>query len=77
MNKKTTVPAPSKLILLRQICNFIPEFLVAQLARETRVAEKTRTFNKGVPAIVENDSSFKQFAAACVRFNCEAKFLEK
>src|SRR5271157_566578 len=45
MNKKPTVPAPSKLNLLRQICNFIPEFLVAKLARETKVAEKARTFS--------------------------------
>src|ERR1039457_4117071 len=45
MNKKPTVPAPSKLNLLRQICNFIPEFLVAKLALETKVAEKARTFS--------------------------------
>src|SRR5271165_6831163 len=44
MNKKPTVPAPSKLTLLRQICNFIPEFLVAKIARTTKVAEKARTF---------------------------------
>ena len=45
MNKKPTVPAPSKLNLLRQICNFIPEFLVAKIARETKAAEKARTFS--------------------------------
>jgi hypothetical protein len=45
MNKKPTVPAPSKLNLLRQICNFIPEFLVAKIARETKVDEKARTFS--------------------------------
>jgi hypothetical protein len=37
LNEKPTVPAPSKLNLLRQICNFIPEFLVAKIARETKV----------------------------------------
>ena len=45
MNKKTTVPAPSKLNLLRPICNFIPEFLVAKIARETKVDERARTFS--------------------------------
>jgi hypothetical protein len=45
MNKKPTVPAPSKLNLLRQICNFIPEFLVAKIAHETKVDEKARTFS--------------------------------
>jgi hypothetical protein len=39
------VPAPSKLNLLRQICNFIPEFLVPQLARETGVEKMVRTFS--------------------------------
>ena len=45
MNKKPTVPAPSKLNILRQICNLIPEFLVAKLARETKVDEHARTFS--------------------------------
>lgn len=40
-----TVPAPSKLNLLRQICNYIPEFLVPTLARETGVDKKVRTFS--------------------------------
>ncbi len=39
------VPAPSKLNLLRQICNFIPEFLVPKLARETGVDQMVRTFS--------------------------------
>jgi len=43
--KNRNVPAPSKLNLLRQICNFIPEFLVAKLARETGVDDKVRTFS--------------------------------
>lgn len=30
--------------LLRQICNFIPEFLVTRIARETSVDTKARTF---------------------------------
>ena len=38
------VPDPSKLNLLRQICNFIPEFLVSRLARETGVDKRARTF---------------------------------
>src|SRR5579862_2276755 len=43
--KNNPVPAPSKLNLLRQICNFIPDFLVARLARETGVKKKVRTFS--------------------------------
>jgi hypothetical protein len=39
------VPASSKLNLLRQICNFIPDFLVPKLARETGVEKKVRTFS--------------------------------
>jgi len=39
------VPAPSKVNLLRQICNFIPEFLVPKLARETGVESMVRTFS--------------------------------
>jgi Transposase DDE domain/Domain of unknown function (DUF4372) len=44
-NKTKIVPAPSKLNLLRQICNFIPDFLVPKLSRETGVQEKVRTFS--------------------------------
>jgi hypothetical protein len=43
--KNKNVPAPSKLNLLRQICNFIPAFLVAKLARETGVEDKVRSFS--------------------------------
>jgi IS4 transposase len=39
------VPAGSKLNLLRQICNFIPEFQVGKLARETGVDKRVRTFS--------------------------------
>jgi hypothetical protein len=39
------VPAGSKLNLLRQICNLIPDFLVSKLARETGVDKKVRTFS--------------------------------
>ena len=44
MKNNNYVPAPSKLNLLRQICNFIPTFLVAKLAKETKVDKKARTF---------------------------------
>ena len=43
--KNKTVPAPSKLNLLRQICNFIPDFLVSKLARESGVERQVRTFS--------------------------------
>jgi hypothetical protein len=42
--KNKNVPAASKLNLLRQICNFIPDFLVAKIARQTGAQEKSRTF---------------------------------
>ena len=45
MKKTTSVPAVSKLNLLRQICNFIPEFLVSKIARETKADERSRTFS--------------------------------
>jgi hypothetical protein len=37
--KQQNVPAPSKVNLVRQICNFIPEFLVSKIARETGAEE--------------------------------------
>jgi IS4 transposase len=43
-NKQPTVPTISKLNLLRQICNLIPEFLVSKLARQTGVDKKARSF---------------------------------
>ena len=43
-NKYQNVPASSKLNLLRQIFNFIPEFTVSTIARETHVDELARTF---------------------------------
>jgi len=44
---KTTNPKPtsSKLSVLRQLCNLIPNHLVPQLARETGVERKVRTFS--------------------------------
>jgi hypothetical protein len=44
---KTTNPIPtvSKLSVLRQLCNLIPTHLVPQLARETGVDVKARTFS--------------------------------
>jgi len=34
-------PTKGKLSILRQICNFIPDHLVAKLARETKVEKET------------------------------------
>ena len=44
--KKTNNPTPttSKLSVLRQLCNLIPNHLVPKLARETGVDQKARTF---------------------------------
>ncbi len=44
-NRNTTVPATSKLNLLRQLCNLIPDFLVSRLARQTGVDKQVRTFS--------------------------------
>ncbi len=45
MDNIRNLPAPSKLSVLRQVFNLIPEFLVPKLARETGVDEKARTFS--------------------------------
>jgi hypothetical protein len=42
--KHTTIPAASKLNLLRQIGNLIPELLVPKLARQSGAQDKARTF---------------------------------
>jgi hypothetical protein len=42
--KNKNVPAGSKLNLLRQICNFIPDFLVSKIVRQTGAQDKARTF---------------------------------
>jgi len=41
---KLRKPTPGKFSLLRQLCNLIPPHLVPKLARDTGVAEKSRTF---------------------------------
>lgn len=45
MKKTIHIPTRSKLNLLRQIGNFIPDFLVPKLARETGVDKKARSFS--------------------------------
>jgi hypothetical protein len=45
MKNNNPVPAASKMNLLRQIGNFIPDFLVPKLARATGVQVKARTFS--------------------------------
>lgn len=42
---KTTNPSRSQFAVLRQICNFIPSYLVPKLARETGVDKQARTFS--------------------------------
>ena len=44
-NYNKNIPAVARLNLLRQIGNFIPEFLVPKLARETKAQAKARTFS--------------------------------
>jgi hypothetical protein len=44
IKKQTNSPTPSKLNLLRQICNLIPDFLVPKLARATGVEDRCRTY---------------------------------
>src|SRR5438552_8954020 len=43
--KKTKInPTRSKFNILRQICNFIPQHIVSQIARTTGAQDKSRTF---------------------------------
>lgn len=44
MKKQTAAPTPHQYSVLRQVCNYIPTFLVPKLARETGVDKKSRTF---------------------------------
>ncbi len=44
MNQLKKAPARSKFTILRQICNYIPPFLVPQIARATGAEVKARTF---------------------------------
>src|SRR5687768_11269244 len=43
--RKPSFQRSHKLEVLRQICNWIPNFLVSRLARETGVADRARTFS--------------------------------
>jgi IS4 transposase len=42
--KNQKLPTASRLTVLRQVCNYIPPHLVPQVARDTGVDEKARTF---------------------------------
>src|SRR5439155_9832643 len=44
MNKLKIAPARSQFSILRQICNFIPQYLVSKIARTTGAEDKSRTF---------------------------------
>jgi hypothetical protein len=43
--KTQQVPTASKLTVLRQVFNYIPPHLVPQVARDTGVDERARTFS--------------------------------
>jgi hypothetical protein len=45
MKNKTTKPTRCRFNILRQICNLIPEHEVSKIARETGVAEQSRSFS--------------------------------
>jgi hypothetical protein len=45
MNQIKIAPARSKFTILRQICNYIPAFLVPQIARATGAEDKARSFS--------------------------------
>ena len=42
----TKLPTTAKFTILQQVCNYIPNHLVPQLARETSVAKHARTFDE-------------------------------
>src|SRR6266487_5422834 len=44
MNKLKIAPARSQFSILRQICNFIPQYLVSKIARTTGAEDKSRKF---------------------------------
>src|SRR6266481_3762590 len=44
--KNQKLPAASKLTVVRQLCNYIPNHLVPKLARQTGVEEQARTYNE-------------------------------
>jgi len=44
--KKQKIPTSSKLTVLRQVCNYIPNHLVPQLARDTGNDKKSRTYDE-------------------------------
>src|SRR5713101_4701929 len=44
--KNTKLPTASKLTIVRQVCNYIPNHLVPKLARETGVDEQARTYDE-------------------------------
>ena len=44
-SKTATGPSKGKFVVLRQICNLIPPFLVSKLARETGVEMRARTYS--------------------------------
>lgn len=48
---RTPAPTPHQYSVLRQICNYLPTFLVAKLARATPVDEKARTFSPWSPVV--------------------------
>lgn len=45
MKKHSAAPTPHHYSILRQICNYIPTFLVSKLASATGVDQKARTFS--------------------------------
>jgi hypothetical protein len=45
MNQIKIGPARSNFTILRQICNYIPAFLVPQIARATGAEDKARSFS--------------------------------
>jgi hypothetical protein len=50
-NKTNPSPTRSKLSVVRQLCNLIPNHLVPKLARETGVEAKARTFSPWSQAV--------------------------
>src|SRR6516225_1915632 len=45
MKKQKIKPTPSKFNILRQVCNHIPQHLVAKIAQDTGAADQARTFS--------------------------------
>jgi hypothetical protein len=68
---KKQKPTKSKFSVLRQICNLIPNHLVAKLARETEVEDESRTVTIQLCKLNPERwmNAYSKWGCLCKRFN--------